>query len=275
MSFSAVISVADMAAANATLESQGFGPGNFSVPVYDGPRATHATLHAWTDAAFQSAVEAIPGVTVSTTGATPAERVENALSGLGEWGGNAPLLEGQVSPGLHRDADGALWWVIQPYDTNTWPDPAIIPALVRRARTPGEVMEWVQPIDQFDAYLLEDPFTGQPERVTHDGSRWETLVDNNVWEPGTDPALWREIDEDGNPVEPPQAELPEAWSMGGGTGTAGSYNLGDLVTHDRPQDGGNIWVFESAIAANTTEPSRDGSFDRWWTPISLASEYSP
>jgi len=171
MNFSAVIPASDMAAANATLESQGYGPSNFSVPVYDGPRATHATLHAWSDAAFQAAVEAIPGVTVSTTGATP-----------------------------------------------------------------GEVAEWVQPRDQFDAYLLEDPFTGEPERVTHNGTRYETLVDFNVWEPGTDPTLWQEIDADGNPVEPPAGDT---WTNSGATfeGVVGGgvINVSDTSVFQTPE----------------------------------------
>ena len=37
--FSAFIPTTNLAAANAALEEQGFGPGNFSVPVYDGPRS--------------------------------------------------------------------------------------------------------------------------------------------------------------------------------------------------------------------------------------------
>jgi len=28
-----------------------------------------------------------------------------------------------------------------------------------------------------------------------------------------------------------------------------------------------VWIYESAIAANTTEPGNDGTFDRFWTPI--------
>jgi len=236
VSFSASTPAANVLRANATLEAAGFGPSNFSVPVYDGPRPTHATLHAWSDAAFQAAVEALPGVTVSSIDGTPAERVSAAVAGLGEWGGDAPLLEGQVTPGLHRDVDGNQWWVIQAYDTNTWPDPTVIPALVRRARTPGEVAEWVQPRDQFDAYLLEDPFTGEPERVTHNGTRYETLVDFNVWEPGTDPTLWQEIDADGNPVEPPAGDT---WTNSGATfeGVVGGgvINVSDTSVFQTPE----------------------------------------
>jgi len=46
-----------------------------------------------------------------------------------------------------------------------------------------------------------------------------------------------------------------------------TYDAGDRVTHDNPNDASKIWVYESEIDANTTEPGRDGTFDRWWTPI--------
>lgn len=51
------------------------------------------------------------------------------------------------------------------------------------------------------------------------------------------------------------------------TGAQDAYAIGDRVTHDNPNDGGNIWLYESKIDANTTEPGRDGTFDRWWEPI--------
>lgn len=222
MSFSALIPADQMAAANATLDSQGFGPRNFSVPVYGAPRPNYATLHAWNDPIFQAAVEAISGVTVSSIDGTPAERVADALSGLSNagWGGNAPPLEGQVTPGLYRDDDGVLWWVIQPYDTATYPDPSAVPALVRKARIPGEVTDWVQPIDQFDAYLLENPFSGEPERVMHNGTEWVTTLDVNVWEPGTQGSGWTPADGS----EPPGGDTPE-WQTGV------SYSVGDRVTY--------------------------------------------
>ena len=57
--------------------------------------------------------------------------------------------------------------VIQPYNTATFPNPLAIPALIRRAKIPGEVLPWVQSLDQFDAYKLVNPFTGEPDRCTH------------------------------------------------------------------------------------------------------------
>jgi len=37
--------------------------------------------------------------------------------------------------------------------------------------------EWVQPTGAHDAYAIG-------AKVTHNGSKWESTVDNNVWEPG-------------------------------------------------------------------------------------------
>ena len=51
------------------------------------------------------------------------------------------------------------------------------------------------------------------------------------------------------------------------TGAQDAYATGDQVTHDNPNDADNIWLYESSIAANTTEPGRDGTFDRYWTPV--------
>jgi len=78
------------------------------------------------------------------------------------------------------------------------------------------------------------------------------------WTPSKTPALWTTAD---NP------EVVQPWVQP--TGAQDAYATGARVTHDNPNDGGNIWVYESAIDANTVEPGRDGEFDRYWTPIGL------
>lgn len=51
----------------------------------------------------------------------------------------------------------------------------------------GEILEWKQP-DSTNPYMSGD-------KVTHNGKTWESLVDNNVWEPGVvgTEALWSEV----------------------------------------------------------------------------------
>jgi hypothetical protein len=186
--FSASILAANMAAANTTLNNAGFGPNNFSVPAYAGPSPTVALLHSWNNPALETAVRSIAGVTVNTDGDPQVLTKSVANTKNTTWGNDAPLLTGTVSPGLYKDAAEVLWWVIQSYNTAIYPDPTVIPALIRKAKVPGEVLPWVQPLDQYDAYKLVNSFTGLPDQCTHNSFTWKvTQADgagNNVWEPG-------------------------------------------------------------------------------------------
>jgi hypothetical protein len=76
------------------------------------------------------------------------------------------------------------------------------------------------------------------------------------WTPPATPALWKIfVDESAGVQE---------WVQP--TGAQDAYDIGDEVYWDNPNDGGNLWVYSSLIPANTTEPGRDGTFDRWWQP---------
>jgi hypothetical protein len=156
------------------------------------PRLT-GTAATWASA---SQANALAGSATAT--ATAAASLSNVTIGVisgnavaqavgAKWGATAPTLTGSVTPGLYRTDDG-LWWVIQAYNTAVYPDPTLIPALIRRARVPGERAPWVQPLDQFDAYKLVNAFTGAADECTHNGAAWRvTQADgagNNVWTPG-------------------------------------------------------------------------------------------
>lgn len=116
----------------------------------------------------------------------------------------------------------------------------------------AEALEWSDPTEWFENPVM----TG--DQRTYDGKTWESLTDYNVWAP---PVGWREVVTDG----------VAAWVQP--TGSQDAYATGDLVTHDNPNDGGAIWVYQSNIDANTAEPGRDGTFDRWWEPLSLETDY--
>ena len=204
MSFTAIIPVASMAAANAFLENAervagrgSWGQGNFSVPAYAGSAPTHALFHSWDIAGFREDVAKIVGVVIKDSNptdpevpapTTPEATTKEAAAAVGAtWGQDAKPLAGTVTPGLYKNSDG-LWWVIQGYNTATYPDPLLIPALIIPARIPGEAAAWKQPTNQYDAYKLLDPFTGLPDRCTYQGKTWVvTLADgagNNTWPPG-------------------------------------------------------------------------------------------
>jgi hypothetical protein len=226
MTMVAVIPVANLSAARATLLAAGFGPENFSVPAYGNGSPTHTVLHSWAHPAFEAAVQALPGVSVNIGTGDPTARTAALIAAAGaQWGDNAPLLPtsgNTVANTLYRfpvsgTAD-ELWWCIQVFNRTTFPlAPGNYPALIRRSRRPGEVLPWAQPLDQFDAYQLANPFTGQPDRVTHSGKTWDCLIANNTNQPGV--ANWREYVEGGYP----------AWLQPTGAGDA--YPVGFLVSH--------------------------------------------
>lgn len=68
--------------------------------------------------------------------------------------------------------------------------PDVSPSLFSKVLIPDEniIPEWEHP-DSTNPYMAGD-------KVTHNGKTWESLVDNNVWEPGATgtESLWKEVE---------------------------------------------------------------------------------
>ena len=94
------------------------------------------------------------------------------MAAFPHWSGNGV----QYLTGMLVQYDGKLYRVIQPH--NSQPDwtPDKVPALFVRVSV-EEFPEWVQPTGAHDAYKKGD-------KVTHNGLRWISEADSNVWEPG-------------------------------------------------------------------------------------------
>lgn len=191
MGIVAIMPVAQMAAANTAL-GPSWGPINFSVPAFGNGNPTHACLHAWGPAALITAIKAQAGVTWHEGTGDPAARLRTLLAAANaQWGADAPALPtsgNALANTLYRFGETELWWCIQTFSRTTFnAHPSTYPALIRRSRMPGEVARWVQPVDQWDAYYTMNKFTGQPDRVTHNGRLWRSIVADvpNVWAPGT------------------------------------------------------------------------------------------
>ena len=81
-----------------------------------------------------------------------------------------------VSAGERLWYDGELWKVLQPHTVQeTWTPPTS-PSLFVKVSI-EEIPEWVQPVSAETAYHKDD-------KVKHNKMIWQSIVDNNTWEPG-------------------------------------------------------------------------------------------
>lgn len=99
------------------------------------------------------------------------------------WQGNA-----RYTVGIRVRYKGVLYKCLQTHQPQADWAPDVSPSLWARVLPgqSGEVGEWVQP-DSTEGYSKGD-------RVTHGGKTWESIVDANIHEPGTDNgAAWVEV----------------------------------------------------------------------------------
>ena len=194
MSMVAIIPIGNLLSANTELETLGYGPNNFNLACYNGLETTHGALHCWDYPAFESSVQAIPNVVVEISTGDPSSRIRTLIEAQGAtWvAGLLPLpSKGQVTAGSLYITESGIWFVIQAFNRSTFGDPPeVYPALIRRVRSPSVVEPWKQPLDQFDAYKLLNPFTGEADKCLWNGEVYETLIDNNTFSPTGFPAGW-------------------------------------------------------------------------------------
>ena len=113
---------------------------------------------------------------------------EQALSAIAlypEWRADASYTVGQRV--LYNSI---LYKVLQAHTSQSDWTPDVSPSLFAQILIPDEnvISEWVQP-DSTNGYSIGD-------KVTHNGVTYESLVDNNVWEPGVTgtESLWSVVE---------------------------------------------------------------------------------
>ena len=101
-----------------------------------------------------------------------------------EWNGNGTAYK----TGTRLRYTGVLYKVLQDHTSQDDWTPDASPALFAEILIPdpGVIPEWKQP-ESTNGYAKGD-------QVVHGGKTWESLVDNNVWEPGISgtETLWKE-----------------------------------------------------------------------------------
>ena len=91
-----------------------------------------------------------------------------------EWSGDGVAYEA----GDVRQRGGLLYRCVQAHTSQATWTPEDAPSLWTRIADPAqEWPEWIQPTGAHNAYA-------QGAKVSHNGKRWVSDVDNNVWEPG-------------------------------------------------------------------------------------------
>ncbi len=111
------------------------------------------------------------------------EQAETVPNAYPEWAAGTAYKVGD-----RRRYDAKLYRCVQAHTSQDGWEPPSVPALWVRTSHDGEIPDWVQPTGAQDAYA-------QGDKVKHVGKVWQSLVDANVWEPGTagTGALWQEV----------------------------------------------------------------------------------
>ena len=101
-----------------------------------------------------------------------------------EWSADTDYAEG-----FKAQYGGVLYRCLTAHTSQDGWEPENAPSIWAKVLIPDAsvIPEWEQP-DSTNPYSKGD-------KVTHNGKTWESLVDNNVWEPGTigTESLWKEV----------------------------------------------------------------------------------
>lgn len=118
----------------------------------------------WTDPVQDALDELLPILTD--------EQAEMVTNMYPEW-----AVDISYTVGERVQYNSKLYRCVQAHTSQEGWEPPVTPALWVRTAQEGEIPEWIQPSGAQDAYNKGD-------KVTHNGSTWESDVDSNVWEPG-------------------------------------------------------------------------------------------
>ena len=183
----------------------------------------------------------------------PEEKALVVSSIFDEWTVNVKYVTGDwVAYGVNAVGDPQLYQVLQDHTSAAQWTPDTATSLYKAVGIdPSGIPLWVQPLGATDAYKLGDI-------VMHNGKKWKSSIDNNVWEPGV--YGWEEYTESTGggdsgetggggsttePETPPAETIPDFVQP---TGSHDAYKKGDKVKFEGK-------VYESLIDANVYSPS--------------------
>ena len=175
----------------------------------------------------------------------PEEKALVVSSIFDEWAVNVKYVTGEwVAYGVNAVGDPQLYQVLQDHTSAAQWTPDTATSLYKAVGIdPSGIPLWVQPLGATDTYNIGDI-------VMHNEKKWESSIDNNVWEPGV--YGWEEVTAPTGggggttePETPPVETIPDFVQP---TGAHDAYKKGDKVKFEGK-------VYESLIDANTYSPS--------------------
>ena len=160
-----------------------------------------------------------------------------------EWDGNSKAYKtGEwVKYGEDAMGDARLYQVLQDHTSQPQWTPDSATSLYKRVGVSADgTPKWVQPVGATDAYNKGDV-------VEHNGVKWVSDIDANVWEPGV--YGWTKQDGATEPTEPetPSTPTDNIKDFVQPTGAHDAYAKGDKVRF-------NGKVYESLIDNNAYSP---------------------
>ena len=176
----------------------------------------------------------------------PEEKALVVSSIFDEWAVNVKYVTGDwVAYGVNAVGDPQLYQVLQDHTSAAEWTPDTATSLYKAVGIdPSGIPLWVQPLGATDAYNIGDI-------VMHNEKKWESSIDNNVWEPGV--YGWEEMtastgDGGGDTTEPETPSVETIPDFVQPTGAHDAYKKGDKVKFEGK-------VYESLIDSNAYSPS--------------------
>ena len=156
----------------------------FTIQYKDGLKVAEAEAELWALPAFDPYDDCAESMLDEVLAILTDDQAASVPDAFPKW-----ALGVAYKVGDRRRYDRKLYRCVQAHTSQAGWEPPSVPALWVRTSHDGEIPEWVQPTGAHDAYALGD-------RVKHVGKVWQSLIDANVWEPGTagTETLWRETD---------------------------------------------------------------------------------
>lgn len=144
----------------------------------------------------------------------------------------------QYKKGDYISYNNKIYKVLQDHTSQTtWTPDTAVSLYVERPDPRIEYADLIQPTGAHDVYM-------QGDKVTYNGEKYKSLIDNNAWSPDAYPQGWKLIRSEGSEEGGEGSTVPEFVQP---TGAHDAYSKGDKVKY-------NGQIYESLLDGNVWSP---------------------